>query len=45
MNGLSFQFFDRAGHSAFKVFLGFGSSIPAEKVERFSQIGDAFRKQ
>jgi putative hemin transport protein len=42
---LSFQFFDRSGHSAFKVFLGFGASIPPDKAERFAQIRDAFRKQ
>jgi hypothetical protein len=41
---LSFQFFDRGGHSAFKVFLGFGSSIPADEAERFTQIRDTFRK-
>src|SRR5262245_42159426 len=40
---LSFQFFDRSGNSAFKVFLGFGSSIPAEKVERFGQVRENFR--
>src|SRR5437588_1361216 len=34
---LSFQFFDRSGHSAFKVFLGFGSSIAPEKVEQFAR--------
>jgi putative hemin transport protein len=42
---LSFQFFDRSGHSAFKVFLGFGGSIPPEKAERFAQVRDAFRKR
>ena len=42
---LSFQFFDRSGHSAFKVFLGFGGSIPPEKAERFGQIRDNFRKK
>jgi putative heme iron utilization protein len=41
---LSFQFFDRSGHSAFKVFLGFGAGIPAEKVEHFMKVRDAFRK-
>jgi putative hemin transport protein len=40
---LSFQFFDRAGHAAFKVFLGFGTSIPREKAERFLAIRDTFR--
>ena len=42
---LSIQFFDRAGHSAFKVFLSFGSSIPAEKAERFVQVRESFRKK
>jgi putative hemin transport protein len=41
---LSFQFFDRAGHAAFKVFLGFGASIPPEKARQFEQMRDAFRK-
>jgi len=42
---LSFQFFDRSGHSAFKVFLGFGSSIPPAKAEQFNQLREAFRKR
>ncbi len=42
---LSFQFFDRSGHSAFKVFLGFGGGIPAEKADNFRQIRDGFRKR
>ena len=42
---LSFQFFDHSGHSAFKVFLGFGSSIPPEKADRFVQVRDSFRKK
>jgi putative hemin transport protein len=41
---LSLQFFDRAGHAAFKVFLGFGGSIPADKADRFTQLRDTFRK-
>lgn len=41
---LSFQFFDRAGHSAFKVFLGFGTAIPAEKAERFVHLRESFRR-
>jgi putative hemin transport protein len=41
---LSFQFFDRSGHAAFKVFLGFGGSIPADKAEQFHQVRDTFRK-
>ena len=42
---LSFQFFDRSGHAAFKAFLGFGGGIPPEKAERFVQVRDAFRQQ
>jgi putative hemin transport protein len=42
---LSFQFFDRSGHAAFKVFLGFGGSIPLEKTDRFIQVRDTFRKK
>ncbi len=40
---LSFQFFDRAGHAAFKVFLAFGGRVPPDKAERFLQVRDAFR--
>jgi putative hemin transport protein len=42
---LSFQFFDRVGHSAFKVFVSFGGTIPPEKVERFLQVREYFRKK
>src|SRR5215468_6595536 len=42
---LSFQFFDRSGHAAFKVFLGFGARIPAEKETQFVQIWDEFQKE
>ena len=41
----SFQFFDRSGHAAFKVFLGFGGSIPPEKAALFAQVLEAFRKE
>ena len=41
---LSFQFFDRAGHAAFKVVLGFGGSLPPESAEQVRQVRDAFRK-
>jgi putative hemin transport protein len=40
---LSFQFFDRGGHSAFKVFLGLGGGLPPEKVDRFLQVRETFR--
>jgi putative hemin transport protein len=42
---LSFQFFDRVGHSAFKVFLSFGGNISSEKAERFLQVRENFRKK
>jgi putative heme utilization carrier protein HutX len=42
---LSFQFFDRAGQSAFKVFLSFGASVPPEKAERFLQVRENYRKK
>ena len=41
---LSFQFFDRTGNAAFKVFLGLGGDVVAEKAERFRQIRDGFKK-
>src|SRR6266849_8535353 len=41
---LSFQFFDRSGHSAFKVFLGFGGNIPPDKADQFKQIRENLRK-
>jgi putative heme iron utilization protein len=44
VNTLSFQFYDRAGAAAFKVFLTFGGAAPpAEKVEQFARIRDEFR--
>jgi putative hemin transport protein len=42
---LSFQFFDHSGHSAFKVFLGFGGNIPSEKVEQFIRLRDELRRR
>ena len=41
---LSFQFFDRSGYAAFKVFLGFGARIPPEKETLFVQVREEFRK-
>ncbi len=40
---LSFQFFDRSGHAAFKVFLGFRAMIPAEKEAQFVQVREEFK--
>jgi putative hemin transport protein len=42
---LSFQFFDRSGHAAFKVFLGFGGGLSSEKTDQFMHLRDAFRKK
>ena len=45
VNTLSFQFFDKRGSSAFKVFLTFGGAAPtAERVKQFTDIRDRFRK-
>lgn len=43
VNTLSFQFFDRSGHAAFKVFLGLGGAPPA-KARQFRELREAFRK-
>src|SRR3954452_25555092 len=43
VNTLSFQFYDRAGAAAFKVFLTFGgANPPAEKVDAFVAIREQF---
>ena len=45
VNTLSVQFYDRAGASAFKVFLTFGSGAPApERAAHFAALRDQFRK-
>jgi putative hemin transport protein len=39
VNTLSFQFFDKDGHAAFKVFLTFGSHAPSEELQgRFDDL-------
>lgn len=44
-NTMSFQFFDKDGHSAFKVFLSFGGSAPtAERRAQFEDVRDRFGK-
>lgn len=44
VNTLSFQFFKPDGHSAFKVFLTFGSKAPSpERVAQFTELRDRFR--
>ena len=43
VNTLSFQFYDRAGSAAFKVFLTFGGKAPpAEKVAQFNEVRERF---
>ncbi|HVT90422.1 MAG TPA: ChuX/HutX family heme-like substrate-binding protein [Tepidisphaeraceae bacterium] len=45
VNTLSFQFFDKRGTSAFKVFLTFGGNAPTpERIEQFVGIRDRFKK-
>ena len=42
---LSFQFYDRRGNSAFKVFLNFGGAAPApELVEKYKEFIETFKK-
>jgi putative heme iron utilization protein len=44
VNTLSVQFFDKQGHSAFKVFITFGGSAPSEeRLAHFTGICDKFR--
>ena len=46
VNTLSFQFYDRSGTAAFKVFLTFGGSAPPpEKLAKFTTIRDRFKLQ
>jgi putative heme utilization carrier protein HutX len=45
INTLSFQFFDRAGAAAFKVFLSMGTTEPpADQLARFQQLREEFRR-
>jgi putative hemin transport protein len=44
VNTLSFQFFDRQGNAALKVFLNFGGKARPEHVGQFARLRDAFRK-
>jgi putative hemin transport protein len=39
----SFQFFDRVGAAAFKVFLNFGDPLAPERLHLFLQLRDEFR--
>lgn len=46
IESLSFQFFDRQGAAAFKVFLNFGGKVPApELVEKHNALINQFRKK
>lgn len=40
----SVQFYDRAGAAALKVFLTFGGPADPDRVRRFAEIRDAFRR-
>ena len=43
---LSFQFFDRSGNAAFKVFLNFGGRDPSpERVEKYDAVIAKFIKR
>jgi putative hemin transport protein len=44
INTLSFQFYDRAGAAAFKVFLNFGEAVAPERVNLFETLRERFRK-
>lgn len=41
---MSFQFYDKAGNVAFKVFLNFGGKASEETVSHFAELRDRFRK-
>ncbi len=41
---LSVQFFDRAGHSAFKVFLNFGGRPSEERRRQFDGLRSKFAR-
>jgi putative hemin transport protein len=45
VNTLSFQFFDRSGAAAFKVFLTFGQKASAKRLGQFAGLRDRFRKE
>jgi putative hemin transport protein len=43
-NALSFQFFDRAGAAALKVFIHFAGTPRPEREARFAELRERFRK-
>jgi putative hemin transport protein len=46
INTLSFQFFDKAGQAAFKVFLTFGGTAPEPALlKRFQEAREKYRKK
>jgi putative heme utilization carrier protein HutX len=44
VNTLSVQFYDTAGHAAFKVFLNFGGRASPERAAQFAALRAEFRK-
>jgi putative heme degradation protein len=44
VNTLSVQFYDTAGHAAFKVFLNFGGRASAQRQAQFAALRDEFRR-
>jgi putative heme iron utilization protein len=44
INTLSFQFYDRMGTAAFKVFLNFGEAVGDERTEAFVRMRQRFKK-
>jgi len=44
VNTLSFQFFDKGGSAAFKVFLNFGGRVTPERATAFADLRERFRK-
>jgi len=43
VNTYSIQFFDQAGHAAFKAFLNFGGGLSAERAALFQGLKEQFR--
>jgi putative heme iron utilization protein len=43
INTLSFQFFDRTGAAAFKVFLNFGEAVVDERSIAFAKLRERFQ--
>jgi putative hemin transport protein len=43
INTLSFQFYDRAGAAAFKVFLNFGEAVDDERTTAFAKQREKFQ--